>query len=113
MHEWSPERVVDEALARRLIAQRFPAIGTGSLTLLAGAGTTRSGSPTTVGPSVPPSASSASAASPVSWRCSPAGATPCAALTLYARTEAMAVLERESLAGLERAIAGALPRGGD
>jgi aminoglycoside phosphotransferase (APT) family kinase protein len=33
--EWSPELVVDEAFARRLIAAGFPEIGTSSLTLLA------------------------------------------------------------------------------
>jgi aminoglycoside phosphotransferase (APT) family kinase protein len=35
MREWSPELVVDEAFARRLISDRFPEIGTRSLTLLA------------------------------------------------------------------------------
>jgi aminoglycoside phosphotransferase (APT) family kinase protein len=35
MREWSPELVVDEAFARRLISARFPEIGTHSLTLLA------------------------------------------------------------------------------
>ena len=35
MREWSPELVVDEAFARRLISDRFPDVGTRSLTLLA------------------------------------------------------------------------------
>jgi aminoglycoside phosphotransferase (APT) family kinase protein len=35
MHEWSPELVVDEALARRLIATSFPDVDPGRLTLLA------------------------------------------------------------------------------
>ena len=35
MREWSPELVVDEAFARRLISAQFPEIGARSLTLLA------------------------------------------------------------------------------
>src|SRR5262245_4435061 len=35
MPEWTPELVVDEAFARRLISTWFPEIGTRSLTLLA------------------------------------------------------------------------------
>ena len=38
MAEWSPERIVDEALARRLIGAQYPELADAPMTLL-GAGT--------------------------------------------------------------------------
>ena len=66
--EWSPEIVVEEPLARQLLAAQFPGLELASMRSQVRAGTTRHGSSTNAGSSASPGARSHWTASPGSSR---------------------------------------------